>query len=79
MRTEVRYAQRTRSPLSHTLNGLSAKRLNRVSVRTKYNKQSQGRKEEGAKHKAAFMYTLIYFLSFYEIAVKTDAQMTPTS
>ena len=77
--TEVRYAQRTRSPLSYTLNGLSPKKLNRASVRTKYNKQSQGRREEGGKNKAAFMYNLIYFLSFYDIEVKTDAQMTPTS
>ena len=68
-----------RSPLSYTLNGLSPKKLNRASVRTKYNKQSQGRREEGGKHEAAFMYTLIYFLSFYDIEVKTDAQMTPTS
>ena len=70
----MRYAQRTRLPLSYTLNGLSPKKLNRASVRTMYNKQSQGRREEGGKNKAAFMYTLIYFLSFYDIEVKKQTR-----
>ena len=58
------------------MNGLSAKiKIEGLSERTKYRKQSQegrkeGRKEKGGKNEAEFKYTLIYFFSFYDMGVQ---------
>ena len=58
------------------MNGLSAKiKIEGLSERTKYRKQSQegrkeGRKEKGGKNEAEFKYTLIYFFPFYDMGVQ---------
>ena len=67
------HAYRTRSPLSYTLNGLSAKiKIEGLSVRTKYRKESQEGRKEGKRRKerSRLKYTLIYFFSFYDMGVQ---------